>query len=115
MLWKTMYVTFKWCEVRYDMIARICFALMNYHAGYMPLRKDDITHYRSVLARYQSMVDEAKEKRARSQQAYRMRRDERLSAPSVQSSPSRRMLSTTQRPAPFRRVAHEEAELSQAF
>ncbi|KAE9048654.1 hypothetical protein PR002_g328 [Phytophthora rubi] len=80
MLRKAMYVTFKWSDVRYDMIARICVALTNCHASYMPPRKDDSTHYRSVLALYQSMAGEAKEKRARSQQAYRMGRDERMSA-----------------------------------
>ncbi|GMF42198.1 unnamed protein product [Phytophthora fragariaefolia] len=78
MLWKAMYVTYKWSEVRYNMIDRICFALTNYHVSYMPLRNDDNVRYRSVLARYEYMADEAKQKRARSQKAYRLRRDDVL-------------------------------------
>ncbi|GMF31977.1 unnamed protein product [Phytophthora fragariaefolia] len=117
MLWKAMYVAYKWSEVRYDMIARICFALSNYHVSYMPLRNDDNVRYRSVLARYESMADEAKQKRARSRQkAYRLRRDERLAAP-ARSSSTRRNRLTSQRPAPYRRPAHdeEETQLSPAF
>ncbi|KAK1931036.1 hypothetical protein P3T76_013625 [Phytophthora citrophthora] len=112
-----MYVTYKWSETRFDMIASLCFALSNYCVSYMPLRSEDSTHYRSVLARYQSMADEAKEKRARSQKAYRTRRDERLATPAVQSLSTRRTRSAFQRPALYRRPAQEdeETQLSQAF
>ncbi|KAG3234651.1 hypothetical protein PI124_g20301 [Phytophthora idaei] len=79
-LWKVMYVPFKWNEVRLDRLARICFALTNYHVGFMPLCREDSVTYRSVLARYQSMAEETRAKRTRSLKAYRTRRDERLAA-----------------------------------
>ncbi|GMF35561.1 unnamed protein product [Phytophthora fragariaefolia] len=94
MLWKAMYVTY----------------------NSMSLRNDDNVRYLSVTARYESMADEAKQKRARSQKAYRLRRDERLAAPARSPSTRRNRLSS-QRPAPYRRPAHdeEETQLSQAF
>ncbi|KAG2814004.1 hypothetical protein PC129_g3495 [Phytophthora cactorum] len=75
MLWKVMYTTYKWGEVRYDMIARACFALTNFHVSFMPLRNEDNKLYHSVLSRYQSMAEDTRERRKRSQKTYMMRRD----------------------------------------
>ncbi|KAG3089523.1 hypothetical protein PC121_g4300 [Phytophthora cactorum] len=61
MLWKVMYTTYKWLEVRYGMIARTCFALTNFHVSFMSLRNEDNKLYYSVLSRYQSMPEEARE------------------------------------------------------
>ena len=80
-LWRIMSATYKWSEDRYDMFARLCVALTNYHVSFMPLRMDDSSHYRAVLARYHSMSNDMRQRRARTQAAYRTRREERLATP----------------------------------
>jgi hypothetical protein len=73
-LWKIMYATFKWNEDRYDLIARACFALTNFHVSDRPLRAQDQMDLRRTLARYQSMVaqqDQQRQNRANDLQARR--------------------------------------------
>ncbi|KAF1328231.1 Tkl protein kinase, partial [Globisporangium splendens] len=53
---KVMHATCKWNKSRCDISARLCVALTNVHVHLHPLRVDDGEHYRSVLARYVSVV-----------------------------------------------------------
>ncbi|KAG3066027.1 hypothetical protein PI125_g23928 [Phytophthora idaei] len=88
MLWKVMYTTY----------------------NFMPLRNKDNKLYHSVLSRYQSTAEEARERHKRSQKAYRMRRHELLSASATRSIVARRR-ATPQRPTPYwRAVVHEDDE-----
>jgi DDE superfamily endonuclease len=77
-LWKVMYVTFKWNESRFDCVSRLCVALTNYHTGLMPLRAQDATFYKSVLARYHSMGEEQRKRRRDTQQEYVQRQRARF-------------------------------------
>ncbi|RHY06053.1 hypothetical protein DYB25_012597 [Aphanomyces astaci] len=77
-LWKVSYVTFTWSPKFYDNIQQLTFALTNYHISLMPLREADRLWYRSVLARYESMVSAMAAKRAESQRNSRLRRTQRL-------------------------------------
>ncbi|KAF0706264.1 hypothetical protein AaE_014200 [Aphanomyces astaci] len=72
------YATFTWSTKFYDEIQRLTFALTNFHVSLMPLREADRHWYRSVLARYESMVQATAAKRAESQQKSRLRRMQRI-------------------------------------
>ncbi|RHY04543.1 hypothetical protein B5M09_013080 [Aphanomyces astaci] len=77
-LWKVSYATFTWSTKFYDDIQRLTFALTNFHVSLLPLRETDRHWYRSVLARYESMVHTTAAKRAESQRKSRLRRMQRI-------------------------------------
>lgn len=80
-LWFCCYSTYKWNEVRYDSMTRLCVALTNYHITLMPLRSQDENHYKCVLSRYQSMAHKVRTSRARIQREYRLNRRIRTEQP----------------------------------
>lgn len=53
------------------MIARLCFAMTNFHVSLKPLRSQDSNFYANVLARYQSMAANKKRQRQQSVQLSR--------------------------------------------
>lgn len=62
-LWSIMRNTYTWNEDRFDMLARLCCALTNYHINLMPMRATDQGHYQKCLSRYVSMAHKMAMKR----------------------------------------------------
>ncbi|KAF0707425.1 Aste57867_6617 [Aphanomyces stellatus] len=77
-LWKVSYATYSWGHGKYDSIQRLAFALTNYQISLCPLRASDGSHYRSVLARYEEMAQEQRDRRQAPQRTYRLGRQQRL-------------------------------------
>lgn len=77
-LWSIMADTFRWSHDKYDMVSTITCALTNYHTSLTPLIAQDGAYYNSTLKEYIRRGLQAKEKRARTQAAYRRNRAVRI-------------------------------------
>lgn len=79
-LWGVVSIKYRWDENFYDKFFRMALSLTNYHVRNQPLRAVDGDIFRRLRTRIYSIRSTTVQKRKRSQQKYRVRRNLRISA-----------------------------------
>lgn len=77
-LWAMMGRKYRWSELKYDVIMRMCLALTNLHICKHPLRDEDGFSYRNLRRSLSHIEDETSERRQRQQKKYRDQRRSRI-------------------------------------
>ena len=73
-LWNVLGSKWKWSEINYDPIFRLCLGLTNFHIRWKPLRDEDMQLYQQPTSRWYHIGNSQLKRRGRTQKRYRQRR-----------------------------------------